>query len=70
MNCVPCDYLNINELPNDVGLIISDYIFKDHQFLAKLKTTCKSLYKSVSVFAIAKQMLYKSLDNLVFANCV
>ena len=66
MNCVPCDYLNINELPNDVGLIISDYIFKDHQFLAKLKTTCKSLYKSVSVFAIAKQMLYKKFGQFSF----
>ena len=66
MNCAPCDYLNINELPNDSGLIINDYLFKDHQFLAKLKTTCKSLYKSVSVFAIAKQMLYKKFGQFSF----
>jgi hypothetical protein len=57
MICAPCDYLNIYELPDDVGLIVCGHLFKDYQFLAKLKTTCKAFYKSISVFAIAKQML-------------
>lgn len=29
MNCTPCDYLNIKELPNDVGEIICGHLFKD-----------------------------------------
>ena len=57
MNYTPCDYLNIKELPNDVGEIITGYLFKDYIFLAKLKTTCKALHKFISVFAIAKLML-------------
>jgi hypothetical protein len=66
MICAPCDYLNIKELPNDVGEIINGYLFKDYQFLAKLKTTCKALYKSISVFAIAKQMLSSKLGLFSF----
>ena len=66
MNYTPCDYLNIKELPNDVGEIINDYLFKDYLFLAKLKTTCKALYKSISVFAIAKQMLPSKLGLFSF----
>ena len=66
MICTPCDYLNVNELPHDVGLIICDHLFKDYQFLAKLKTTCKSYYKAISVFAIAKQMLYKKFGLFSF----
>ena len=57
MICGPCDYLNIKDLPNDVGEIITGHLFKDYQFLSKLKTTCKALYKAICVFAIAKQML-------------
>jgi hypothetical protein len=53
-------------LPNDVGEIINSHLFKDYQFLAKLKTTCKSLYKSISVFAIAKQMLVVKLGQFSF----
>jgi hypothetical protein len=66
MNCTPCDYLNIKELPNDVGEIITGYLFKDYQFLAKLKTTCKALHKFISVFAIAKLMLSEKLGLFSF----
>jgi hypothetical protein len=66
MICTPCDYLNIKVLPNDVGEIICDHLFKDYQFLAKLKTTCKALYKTISVFAIAKQMLSSKLGQFSF----
>jgi len=66
MNYTPCDYLNIKELPNDVGEIINDYLFKDYIFLAKLKTTCKALHKSISVFAIAKLMLSGKLGLFSF----
>ena len=68
MNCTPCDYLNIKELPNDVGEIITGYLFKDYQFLAKLKTTCKALHKFISVFAIAKLMLSEKLGLFSFRN--
>ena len=50
-------YLDIYELPNDVNRLIFDYLLKDYQFLSTLKTTCKSMYKAISVFAIAKLML-------------
>jgi hypothetical protein len=50
-------YLDIYELPNDVNRVIFDYLLKDYQFLSTLKTTCKSMYKAISVFAIAKLML-------------
>jgi hypothetical protein len=50
-------YLDIFELPNDVNSLIFDYLMKDYQFLSTLKTTCKSMYKAISVFAIAKLML-------------
>ncbi len=50
-------YLDIYELPNDVNRLIFDYLMKDYQFLSTLKTTCKSMYKAISVFAIAKLML-------------
>jgi hypothetical protein len=66
MICAPCDYLNIKELPNDVGEIINDYLFKDYQFLSKLKTTCKALHKFISVFAIAKLMLSEKLGLFSF----
>ena len=66
MICAPCDYLNIYELPNDVGEIIYGDLFKDYQFLAKLKTTCKSMYKAISVFAIAKLMLSTKLGQFSF----
>ena len=64
-----CDafaYLNIYELPNDVVRLINGYLVKDYQFLAKLKTTCKSMYKTISVFAIAKQMLSEKLGLFSF----
>ena len=57
MICEPCTYLDIYELPNDVNRLIFDYLMKDYQFLSTLKTTCKSMYKAISVFAIAKLML-------------
>lgn len=57
MICEPCTYLDIYELPNDVSKLIVDYLFKDYKFLSTLKTTCKSMYKTISVFAIAKLML-------------
>jgi len=66
MICAPCDYLNIKVLPNDVGEIINGYLFKDYQFLSKLKTTCKALHKFISVFAIAKQMLVVKLGLFSF----
>jgi len=66
MICTPCHYLNIKELPNDVGEIITGHLFKDYQFLAKLKTTCKDLYKAISIFAIAKQMLSSKLGQFSF----
>ena len=66
MICEPCSYLNIFDLPSDVGEIITSYLFKDHQFLAKLKTTCKSMYKAISVFAIAKLMLSEKLGLFSF----
>jgi hypothetical protein len=66
MNCAPCDYLNIKELPNDVGEIINGYLFKDYIFLSKLKTTCKALHKFISVFAIAKLMLSEKLGLFSF----
>lgn len=64
-----CDtyaYLDIYELPNDVARLINGYLIKDYQFLAKLKTTCKSMYKTISVFAIAKQMLSEKLGLFSF----
>lgn len=61
MICEPCVYLNINELPNDVNRLIVDYLFKDYQFIRALKTTCKSMYKAISAFAIAKLMLSTKL---------
>jgi hypothetical protein len=66
MICEPCSYLNIFDLPSDVGEIITSYLFKDHQFLSKLKTTCKSMYKAISVFAIAKLMLSEKLGLFSF----
>jgi len=56
-DCKMCAYLDIFELPNDVNGIIFDYLLKDYQFLSTLKTTCNSMYKTISVFAIAKLML-------------
>ena len=64
-----CDafaYLDIFELPNDVARLIFDYLLKDYQFLAKLKITCKSMYKAISVFAIAKHMLSEKLGLFSF----
>jgi hypothetical protein len=61
MICEPCTYLDIYELPNDVNRLIVDYLFKDYKFLSTLKTTCKSMYKAISVFAIAKLMLSTKL---------
>jgi hypothetical protein len=61
MICEPCTYLDIYELPNDVNKLIVDYLFKDYKFLSTLKTTCKSMYKTISVFAIAKLMLTTKL---------
>jgi hypothetical protein len=61
MICEPCTYLDIYELPNDVNRLIIDYLFKDYKFLSTLKTTCKSMYKTISVFAIAKLMLSTKL---------
>jgi hypothetical protein len=66
MICTPCNYLNIKELPNDVGEIINGYLFKDYQFISKLKTMCKALHKSISVFAIAKLMLSEKLGLFSF----
>jgi len=64
--CEPCVYLNIYELPNDVNGLIFDYLFKDHQFLITLKITCKSMYKAIGVFAIAKLMLSTKLGLFSF----
>ena len=64
-----CDafaYLDIYELPNDVATLINGYLLKDYEFLAKLKITCKSMYKTISVFAIAKQMLSEKLGLFSF----
>ena len=64
-----CDafaYLDIYELPNDVARLINGYLLKDYQFLAKLKITCKSMYKAISVFAIAKLMLTEKLGLFSF----
>ena len=64
-----CDvfaYLDIFELPNDVNRLIFDYLMKDYQFLSTLKTTCKSMYKAISVFAIAKLMLSDKLSLFSF----
>jgi hypothetical protein len=59
-------YLDIYELPNDVNRLIFDYLLKDYQFLNALKTTCKSMYKAISVFAIAKLMLSEKLGLFSF----
>jgi hypothetical protein len=59
-------YLDIYELPNDVNRLIFDYLLKDYQFLNALKTTCKLLYKEISVFAIAKLMLSEKLGLFSF----
>jgi len=61
MICEPCTYLDIYELTNDVNRLIVDYLLKDYKFLSTLKTTCKSMYKTISVFAIAKLMLSTKL---------
>ena len=61
-----CAYLDIYELPNDVNRLIFDYLMKDYQFLSTLKTTCKSMYKAISVFAIAKLMLSNKLGLFSF----
>ena len=61
-----CAYLDIYELPNDVNRLIFDYLLKDYQFLNALKTTCKSMYKAISVFAIAKLMLSEKLGLFSF----
>lgn len=66
MICEPCAYLDIYELPNDVNRLIFDYLLKDYQFLNALKTTCKSMYKAISVFAIAKLMLSEKLGLFSF----
>ena len=66
MVCEPCAYLDIFELPNDVNRLIFDYLLKDYQFLSALKTTCKLLYKEISVFAIAKLMLSEKLGLFSF----
>ena len=66
MVCEPCAYLDIFELPNDVNRLIFDYLLKDYQFLNALKTTCKSMYKAISVFAIAKLMLSEKLGLFSF----
>jgi len=59
-------YLDIYELPNDVNRLIFDYLLKDYQFLNALKTTCKLLYKAISVFDIAKLMLSEKLGLFSF----
>jgi len=66
MICEPCVYLDIFVLPNDVNKLIFDYLLKDYIFLSALKTTCKSMYKAISVFAIAKLMLSTKLSLFSF----
>jgi len=66
MVCEPCAHLDIFELPNDVNKLIFDYLLKDYIFLSALKTTCKSMYKAISVFAIAKLMLSEKLGLFSF----
>jgi hypothetical protein len=66
MVCEPCAYLDIFQLPNDVNKLIFDYLLKDYIFLSTLKTTCKSMYKAISVFAIAKLMLSEKLGLFSF----
>jgi hypothetical protein len=61
-----CAYLDIFELPNDVNRLIFDYLLKNFQFLSALKTTCKSMYKAISVFTIAKLMLSNKLGLFSF----
>jgi len=65
-DCQVCTYLDIYKLPNDVNKLIFDYLLKDYQFLSTLKTTCKTLDKVISVFAIAKLMLSTKLGQFSF----